>query len=74
MNQFIINILLLIAGIYIVYTIYETQIKNTESLQMLYPESFNENKDYMLNGEEKNKVIPFDSGIRVNYVNTCSNV
>jgi len=74
MNQFIINILLLIAGIYIVYTIYETQIKNTESLQMLYPESFNEDQDYMLNGEKKYKVIPFDSGIRVNYVNTCSNV
>ncbi len=73
MINLIINILLLLASVYILYTVYETQVKNTESLQMLYPEAFNEQQDYMLNGEKKYKVIPFGSGRRVNYVNTCLN-
>ena len=53
MINLIINILLLLASVYILYTIYETQVKNTESLQMLYPEAFNEEQDYLLNGEKK---------------------
>jgi len=40
---------------------------------MLYPEAFNEEQNYLLNGEKKYKVIPFGSGRRVNYVNTCLN-
>jgi len=51
----IINIVLLLAVAYILYTIYETQVKNTEPLQVLYPESFNEEQDYKLNGEKKYK-------------------
>ena len=42
MTNLFINIILLLAEAYIIYTIYDTQIKNRrEPLQVLYPEKYN---------------------------------
>ena len=74
MTNLFINIILLLAGAYIFYTIYDTQIKNRrEPLQVLYPEKYSENIDYILDENTEYDVIPFDAGIRVNHFLTCTN-
>tara|TARA_Y100000992_G_scaffold250645_1_gene182667 strand:- start:1560 stop:1793 length:234 start_codon:yes stop_codon:yes gene_type:complete len=74
MTNLLINIILLLAGAYIFYTIYDTQIKNRrEPLQVLYPEKYSENIDYILDENTEYDVIPFDAGIRVNHFLTCTN-
>lgn len=73
MTNLLINIILLLAGAYIFYTIYDTQIKNKrEPLQVLYPEIYSENKDYILGENTNYDVVPFDAGIRVNQFLTCT--
>ena len=74
MTNLLINIILLLAGAYIFYTIYDTQIKNRrEPLQVLYPEKYSESVDYTLGENTDIKVVPFDAGIRVNHFLTCTN-
>ena len=74
MTNLLINIILLLAGAYIFYTIYDTPIKNRrEPLQVLYPEKYSENIDYILDENTEYDVIPFDAGIRVNHFLTCTN-
>ena len=73
MTNLLLNIILLLAGAYIFYTIYDTQIKNKrEPLQVLYPEIYDENKDYTLGVDSNYDVVPFDTGIRVNQFLTCA--
>ncbi len=73
MTNLLINIILLLAGAYIFYTIYDTQIRNKrEPLQVLYPEIYNENVDYILGENNEYDVVPFDAGIRVNHFLTCT--
>jgi len=74
MTNLFINIILLLAGAYIFYTIYDTQIKNKrEPLQVLYPEKYSESVDYTLGENTDIDVVPFDAGIRVNNFLTCTN-
>lgn len=74
MTNLLINIILLLAGAYIFYTIYDTQIKNRrEPLQVLYPEKYSESIDYILGENTDIDVVPFDAGIRVNHFLTCAN-
>ena len=74
MTNLFINIILLLAGAYIFYTIYDTQIKNRrEPLQVLYPEKYSESVDYTLGENKDIDVVPFDAGIRVNHFLTCTN-
>ena len=74
MTNLLINIILLLAGAYIFYTIYDTQIKNRrEPLQVLYPEKYSESVDYTLGENTDIEVVPFDAGIRVNHFLTCTN-
>ena len=73
MRNLLINLILFLAGAYIFYTIYDTQIKNRrEPLQVLYPEKYSENVDYTLGENTDIDVVPFDAGIRVNHFLTCT--
>ena len=74
MTNLLINIILLLAGVYIFYTIYDTQIINKrEPLQVLYPEKYSKSVDYILGENTDIDVVPFDAGIRVNHFLTCTN-
>ncbi len=74
MNNLLINIILFLAAGYVFYTIYETQIKDVkEPLQVLYPEEYSDDIDYILGENTDFDVVPFDAGIRVNNFLTCTN-
>jgi hypothetical protein len=74
MRNLLINLILFLAGAYIFYTIYDTQLKDKrEPMEIINPQEFNDDSnDYILNHDQKHDVIPFDSGIRVNNFLTCS--
>jgi hypothetical protein len=73
MKNLFLNTVLIVALLFIFYTIYENIIRKKEGLQVLYPSDFNKNEDYLLSNEDNYKVLPFDLGRRVNYQFTCVN-
>lgn len=70
----LVNLILFLASIYILYTLYDTQIKNKrEPMEIISPQSFDDQSDYLLQQNNDYEVIPFDSGTRVNNFLTCVN-
>lgn len=70
----LVNLILFLASIYILYTLYDTQIKNKrEPMEIINPQSFDDQSDYLLQQNNDYEVIPFDSGTRVNNFLTCVN-
>jgi hypothetical protein len=70
----LVNLILFLASVYILYTLYDTQIKNKrEPMEIINPQSFDDQSDYLLQQNNDYEVIPFDSGTRVNNFLTCVN-